>query len=521
MNSDTSACFPAAAPLLPEILALHGKWLANKPAVVIGELRKSWREFVADNHCLAQGLRQSGIKTGDRVGVFMINGYPMLTALFATMAAGAVSVPLNTSVSDEAIIAMLGDAEVRALIVSTEHRARFEALMSALPGDLLLLSDEPATGWQTLEEIAHGMPDTLPESSLEETSGLNIIYSSGTTGLPKGILHTHRGRRDWASDLCIALRYDSAARTLINIGLYSNISWVGMLCTLMAGGTLVIHQRFDAGAFLDALASERITHTSMVPIQFQQVVEAQAQTPRDVSSMRAMMSCGSPLHERLKRNIFETFSCGVIELYGLTEGIITTLDPEDADGRWSSVGKPLLGTDICIVGDDDKLCAQGMAGEIVSRGRITMPGYWRREEATREARYHDEQGLLWLRSGDIGYLDEEGFLYIVDRKKDMILSGGQNIYPQDIEAVLVNHEGVDDAAVIGMPSKRWGETPVALVVARGEVPETAMLLDWTNQRLGKQQRLADCIFVDELPRNPNGKILKRELRKAYGDREYA
>jgi acyl-CoA synthetase (AMP-forming)/AMP-acid ligase II len=237
--------------------------------------------------------------------------------------------------------------------------------------------------------------------------------------------------------------------------------------------------------------------------------------------MQAMMSCGSPLHEGLKQAIFETFPCGIIELYGLTEGIITTLDPEDAQGRWSSVGKPLIGTDILIIGDDDQPCDCGESGEIVSRGRITMPGYWQREDANAEARYVDASGQVWLRSGDIGHLDSQGFLYIVDRKKDMILSGGQNIYPQDIEAVLVTHPQIADVAVIGAPSQRWGETPVALVVPRDPGLEMPALLDWANQRLGRQQRLADCIAVTELPRNPNGKILKRELRKEYGDKSYA
>jgi acyl-CoA synthetase (AMP-forming)/AMP-acid ligase II len=236
--------------------------------------------------------------------------------------------------------------------------------------------------------------------------------------------------------------------------------------------------------------------------------------------MQGMMSCGSPLHDGLKRTIFASFNCGVIELYGLTEGIITTLDPEDAEGRWSSVGKPLIGTDICIVGEDNAVLSANSSGEIVSRGRITMPGYWQREDANREAEFVDGNGVQWLRSGDIGYLDDEGFLFIVDRKKDMILSGGQNIYPQDIEAVLVEHPDVADVAVIGAPSRRWGETPVALVVLRNGGDSCEEIMHWTNARLGKQQRLAAVLAVDELPRNPNGKILKRELRNSFGELHY-
>ena len=513
--------FDAPAPLLPEILALHGKWRGEKEALVCDGERLSWREFTARCHRFAHGLHGAGLEPGDRVAVVMANGIPMAVSLFGILAAGAVSVPINLSVADDALAAMLADAGVRALIVTEDQRPRLEGMLDALPEALVKVCELPARGWHSLAELSAGQAETLPEIRLADEAGLNIIYSSGTTGLPKGILHTQRGRRDWAYDLAIALRYHSAARTLLTIGLYSNISWVAMLCTLLAGGTLVVARRFDAAGFVRLVEAERITHTAMVPIQFQRVVEHLASAGGDVSSMQAMMSCGSPLHVELKQALFDRFACGITELYGLTEGIITTLDPEDAGGRWASVGKPLIGTDIRIVDDADRVLGPGESGEIVSRGRIAMPGYWRRPDADREASLVDEQGQLWLRSGDIGQLDEQGFLYIVDRKKDMILSGGQNIYPQDIEAVLIASPAVNDVAVIGLQSRRWGETPVALVV-----PETAAdfdgsgLRDWANRQLGRQQRLADVITVAELPRNPNGKILKRELRQQYAQRGY-
>ena len=515
--------FDTTPPLLPEILALHGKWRANRDAVLWEDQRLSWAQFCRANHRFANGLIAAGVTPGDRVAIVMSNGISMVQAIFGTLASGACSVPVNLAVTDEALAGMLADAGVVALVATADQVHRIRGLADALPDGLqLLISDaDPDDGWITIEQLCEGQPETLPAVQIDPDGPLNVIYSSGTTGLPKGIMHTHRGRRDWAYDLAIALRYNGSARTLLTIGLYSNISWVAMLCTLLAGGSLVVHSRFDPARFLETVERESITHTAMVPIQFQRVVKQLQSRPSDVSSMEAMMSCGSPLHESLKRAIFASFPCGIIELYGLTEGIITTLEPEDAEGRWSSVGKPLIGTDICIVDEQDRVVATNQAGEIVSRGRISMPGYWQREDATRDAEFIDSEGVQWLRSGDIGYVDEEGFLYIVDRKKDMILSGGQNIYPQDIEAQLVTNPWVDDVAVIGLPSKRWGETPVALVVPVAEQPvDAGSLKDWANQRLGRQQRLADVIFVEELPRNPNGKILKRELRTNFGDREY-
>jgi len=519
--------FTTPSPLLPEIFALHGKWRGVDPAVVVADQVWTWREFTAAAHQFAHGLHTLGIEPRDRVGLLMTNGFAMVQAIFGCMAAGAVVVPLNTAVSDAAAVNMLRDAGVRAVVASDDLLSRLDAIAGQIDGiacKLMPAVDHGlAAGWTSFAQMCAGQPQTLPPSGVTGSDFINIIYSSGTTGIPKGIGHDHAGRRDWAYDLALALRYHGGARTLLTIGLYSNISWVAMLTTLLAGGCMYVASQFDEDAFIDLVLRHRITHTAMVPIQFQRVIEALSRRPNaDMSTMQAMMSCGSPLREPLKRAIFQHFDCGVIELYGLTEGIITTLETEHAEGRWASVGRPLLGTDICIVDANDRRLPANESGEICARGRIAMPGYWRRDDANLAATYVDEEGLVWLRSGDIGYVDSEGFLYIVDRKKDMILSGGQNIYPQDIEAVAAGHPAVFDVAVIGLPSARWGETPVALAVLRdGDDTDALEIKEWVNERVGKQQRVADVIAVDALPRNPNGKILKRELREEYKDRHYA
>jgi acyl-CoA synthetase (AMP-forming)/AMP-acid ligase II len=513
--------FDAQAPLLPEIFALHGHWRRERTAIICDGQRETWAEFArALNRC-ANALHGHGIGPGARVAVLMGNEIATVHALFGVMHAGAVSVPINLSISDAAVLGMLRDSGASAVFATMDQCERIDRLRAELDGAVRLYVHTGASspGWTGWDDFIGDADDAPPRCSILDDDLLNIIYSSGTTGTPKGIAHTHRGRRDWAYDLAIALRYHGGARTLLTLGLYSNISWVGMLCTLLAGGTLVVHRRFDPETFLDTLQTERITHTAMVPIQYERVIESQRASPRDVGSMQAMMSCGSPLHAELRQEIFRRFSCGIIELYGLTEGVITTLDPEDAEDRWSSAGKPLLGTDIRIVRDDGQEADPGECGEIVSRGRITMPGYFNRPEATLEATWIDPAGRRWLRTGDIGRLDAEGFLYIVDRKKDMILSGGQNIYPADIETVLREHPDVAEAAVIGIPSERWGETPLAVVVGRGALSPAAIaeLVQWTNARVGRQQRISGAVVVDALPRNPNGKILKRELRAQYLD----
>jgi acyl-CoA synthetase (AMP-forming)/AMP-acid ligase II len=271
------------------------------------------------------------------------------------------------------------------------------------------------------------------------------------------------------------------------------------------------------------IARRHVSHTSIVPVMVQRLLESPLLGAADLRSLRSIMCCGSPLSVELKRRALKEFGCDFIELYGLTEGVITTLAPEDAPGRLASVGKPLPGTDIRLLTDDNREAGPGEAGEIVGRGFITMAGYFNRPEADAEATWIDERGQRWLRTGDIGRLDKQGFLYIVDRKKDLIISGGQNIYPADIEAVIVTHPEVAEVAVIGIASERWGETPLAVVVPRqpvapAQAPERAAALrDWINERVGRQQRITAVEFVAQLPRNPNGKVLKRELRRRYAD----
>ena len=511
--------FEAKRPLFPEILGLHGRWRAARPALVGVDGITGWGDLAVAIRRTANGLAALGVLPGDRVGIVMSNTRATVEATFGILAAGAVAVPINLSVSDDAMRSMLSDAGVRALFITADQAERVSRLrvgISTLLPTACFCSGAPAPdSWSDYESWRVRQSDAEPNFNISEDSLCNIIYSSGTTGIPKGIAHAQLGRLDWAYDLALALRYHSGARTLVTLGLYSNISWAMMLCTLLAGGTLIIHPSFDAARALAAIQTHRITHMAMVPVQFQRLLGHPDFAETDISSMQAMMSCGSSLAPATKAALFRHFPCGVIELYGLTEGIITTLDPEDAQGRLASVGKPIQGTDIRLIMEDGHEAARGETGEIVGRARFVMPGYWNRPDATEEATWTDAQGRRWLRTGDIGRLDEDGFLYIVDRKKDMILSGGQNIYPADIEAVLREHEAVSDCAVVGVPHSEWGETPLAVVVPGAEGGDADALKAWLNARVGRQQRVSAVVFRPDLPRNPNGKVLKRELRKLY------
>lgn len=521
--ADLPDSFDAPAPLLPEILALHGKWLGAKPALICGPETIPWAEFDRRLNQVANGLNALGVRQGDAVAVMMKNSAEMVEAMFGAVKAGAVAVPLNLSVSDEGLARQIHDCGARAIIAGEAEAARMDPFRAQLPGLLhngFLLSGPERPGWTAFGPWRNGWSTDDPAPPLTGEAPCNIIYSSGTTGLPKGIVHSHRRRLDWAYDLSIALRYHSGAVTVCSIGLFSNISWVCLLCTFLAGGTIVVLPEFSPRTFIETTHRHGATHTAMVPLQYQKILDDPAFKRERVRTLQAVMSCGSPLHAGLKKRILTELDCQLIELYGLTEGLITTLAPEDVGRKLASVGKPLPGTDLKILDDNDTETAPGTAGEIVGRGRIVMTGYHNRPEATREAMWRAPDGRVWLRTGDIGKLDEDGFLYIVDRKKDMILSGGQNIFPADIEAVMAEHPEVEDVGVIGVPHEKWGETPLALVVLKpGATVTEAELLAWTNERVGRQQRLSGVEFTDSLPRNPNGKLLKRELRAPYWNDE--
>jgi acyl-CoA synthetase (AMP-forming)/AMP-acid ligase II len=515
--------FQAPEITLPHLVAMHGRWRGARTALIEEGRRLSWHQFERETARAAHGLAALGLSSGDRVAVLMDNSLEMVVLLFGILRFGAVAVPLNISIGEDAVARMIEDADARAVFTSSRHRRRIDELRakSATVARAVRVSlGDGQPGWIDYESwLGAQSPEWHRIVDLQQEC--NIIYSSGTTGSPKGIVHTHGSRMHWAVDLALVLRYRADCVTLCSLGLFSNITWVAMLCTVLVGGTLVVMPSFDAAAAVELMARERVSHGTFVPVQLQRLLAVPDLERHDLSSLDAFMCCGSPLALDVKREFPRRFGCHLIELYGLTEGLCTVLAPEDFDRKTESVGKPFIGTDLCIVGDDDRELPQGEAGEIVGLSPLLMSGYHGNDAASSEATWTDPQGRRWLRTGDLGRLDADGFLYIVDRKKDMILSGGQNIYPADIEAVMRMHPDVADVAVVGVRSLQWGETPVAVVVAAPNTqPDEQALIEWTNARVGKQQRIRAVICRSNLPRNANGKVLKRELRQELAELVY-
>jgi len=510
--------FQAPMPLVPDLIAQNGRWLADRPALIDGAVTLSWCEFATATARVANGLAELGVRPRERVAVLMDSRLETVLTLFGIVRSGAVAVPLNGSINDAAVAAMCADAGCIAVFASGYQCARIDALRSrgALSARHFIGCDSPGQGWRDFQAFIEGQTPTAPAVAIAPDDECNLIYSSGTTALPKGIIHTHACRMHWAYDAALALRYRNGCRTLISLGLFSNISWVTMLSTILVGGTMVLLRAFGPREALAVVEAERITHGAFVPVQLERLLAYPERRAFRTNSLETLMCCGAPLIAEVKRGFAREFDCQLIELYGLTEGLFTILEPEQLERKVLSVGKPVLGSDIRVLGEDDREVAPGETGEIVGRGRLVMAGYHARDEPNREATWTDSAGAQWLRTGDIGRIDAEGFLYIVDRKKDMILSGGQNIYPTDIEGIMREHPAVAEVAVIGIASERWGETPLAVVVLRsGHTMVATELLEWTNARVGKQQRVGGVVWRESLPRNPNGKVLKRELRREY------
>ena len=508
--------FQNPQPLMPAFWASNGRWRAEHIAVESETGRLTWAELVARMNRVGRGLAALGLEPGERVGLLMANDLSYVEALMGTMAAGYVAVPLNPGVTDAALNVMLADAEVGAVITTVEHAARLTPPASVHNGALLCAEGDAGGSWRRYETWRDAQDASPLEIELKPEMLCNIIYSSGTTGAPKGIVHTQGQRLVWTQDVATVLRYYGGCKTLIITGLHSNITWVSLLATLMTGGGLYVRRGFKAEEVTPLIERFGITNVSAVPMQYQRILETGGFDRYDTSSIRGMMCCGSPLPEQVKRAWLELFPHGFIELFGSTEGVATTLEPEEAMANIRSVGKPAPGAEIVILGGDDQPVAAGEAGEIAGRTRWMMDGYWRRPDATAEATWIDAQGRPWLRTGDIGRLDEHGYLFVFDRKKDMIVSGGQNIFPADIEAVLQTHPDVFECAVIGVPDAKWGETPLAVVTPRNESADSEALREWTNARVGKFQRLSRVVFLKDLPRNAAGKVLKRELRQSLG-----
>jgi long-chain acyl-CoA synthetase len=492
--------------LLARILA-HGLERPGDEALRCGDASLSWqalREAVLET---AGSLAPIVIDGSSRIGLLGTASVELVVAYLAIVAAGGCAVPLPVSAHRDALSAMIADCRPDFVIAQQENAQLLREIC-----EVAVLGVTPGEG------LPRGSPRDAPleyAPLCAPEAAFNIIYSSGTTGLPKGMVHSHAMRYRQAARSLFGL--DESSTMLLATPLYSNTTLMPLLAALFHGGRVILMSKFDAEGYLDIAESQRVTHTMLVPVQYQRIVDSARFAERDLSAFKVKQCTGAPLPPAVKRAAVERWPGRFFEIYGLTEGGCTCiLDVSAYPNKAHTVGKPAAGNDIRIIDEDGRFLPAGARGEIVGRSATMMSGYFRNDAANEAFRWRDAEGTVFHRTGDIGLIDEDGFLVLLDRKKDMIISGGFNIYASDLEEKLLSHPDVADAAVIAVPSETWGETPLGLVVAReGASVDPADILEWTNAQLGKMQRLSAVELRDALPRSNVGKVLKQELRRAF------
>ena len=481
---------------------------AQHPAVIHESRVLTYGELDSLMDRVAASLQRDGIQSGEVISICAASCVEYGAIFFGALRAGVAVAPLAPSSTPQALATMLADCRAKILFLD-------DAIGAALAGQEL-----PA-GLRQVPISMDGWP--APEGAkpnpvhIDPAAPFNIIYSSGTTGTPKGIVQSHRMR--WAHVHRAALaRYDRTAVTICSTPLYSNTTLVSFLPTLARGGTVVLMSKFDALKFLELAQRHGATHAMLVPVQYQRIMDVPQFDRFDLASFRMKFCTSAPFAAELKADILKRWPGGLTEYYGMTEGGGSCiLYAHEFPDKLHTVGQPAPGHEIRLIDEQGREVPRGEVGEIVGRSPASMMnGYFNQPGKTAEAEWRDSEGNRYIRTGDVGRFDEQGFLTLLDRRKDLIISGGFNIYPSDLESVLSQHEAIKEAAVVGVPSRQWGETPVAFVVLKPAHTVSAdEIRAWANERLGKTQRLASVEIRDTLPRSAIGKVLKRELREQY------
>jgi long-chain acyl-CoA synthetase len=498
----------AAFRSLPELLAGQAAAQPAAPALVAGERVLSWAALHERVLHVAATLQAHGVRPRDAVALASANSIDAVVVMLGALRAGAAAVPLAPSSTSAQLAAMAADAGARFVFADAAVHAAAPPWAAGVVEVALDDTGDALNGW-----LGTALPAPV---SIDPDAPFNIIYSSGTTGTPKGIVQPHAMR--WAHiQRAAAAGYRPGAVTLIATPIYSNTTLVCLIPTLAYGGCVVLMHKFDTLGYLALAQQHRATHTMLVPVQYRRLMDCADFGRYDLSAFEAKFCTSAPFHADLKAAILERWPGGLTEYYGLTEGGGTCiLHCHLHPTKLHTVGQAAPGHDIRLIDEAGVEVAPGDSGEVVGRSPGMMTGYHRQPELTRGAEWFDGEGRRYIRTGDVGRFDAEGFLTLHDRRKDMIISGGFNIYPSDLEAVLRAHPEVADVAVVGVASREWGETPVAFCVLKPDARVDAeSLRQWANAQVGKTQRLSAVRLVSELPRSAIGKVLKRELRASF------
>jgi long-chain acyl-CoA synthetase len=472
-------------------------------AVVCEDRRRTYAELARRCRRLAGGLRRLGLQRGDRVGVISLNSDRYLELYLGVPASGLILVPVNSRLAAAEMGAILADADVPVVFTDADYPGAAQApRVLSIPGD-----------YEDL--IASSPEDPLGDGPSESDTAV-LFYTSGTTGAAKGAVHTHRSLVSSGLHLMATWPFDATTRWLVASPMFHTGGTIAMLATVWGGGTQVLMPSFNADLALDLIEREAVTHTLLVPTMLAATVMAQASRPRDVSSLRYLSHGASPIAAETLRRVHESFAgAELLHVYGTTETTpIATLLPHEERTLGTildrSCGQPAIGVDLRIVDRQGTELPAAEVGEVIVRSPSLMTGYWRNPVET-NAVLSDG----WYHTGDLGYCDRQSNLFIVDRAKDMIVSGGENIYSTEVENALAAHPLVAEAAVFGVPDERWGEAVLAIVVTRHEVTADELITHCRSHIAGfKVPKLIE-LRTEPLPKSAAGKVLKRDLREPH------
>jgi len=473
---------------------------------------------------LAHGLVELGLKPGDRVAYLSKNSIDMALTYYGASKVGVVPVPLNYRLAAPEWKYIIDDCQAKVLIAEAEYMEAIDGIRSELSRitDYIGITSDPLEGWQSSDNWLESQKDVNPDISISDNQQLYQMYTSGTTGLPKGAMLSQSAVDANVSMLSAMFHMVAGEdRFLVVAPMYHAAAGIGMMTTVSQGGTLVVQKEFDPAEVIRSLAEDGISMALLVPAMIQACLVAVPDVAeRSYPDLHTLIYGASPIAEEVLRAAMGVFGCDFYQGFGLTETTAASTGLTAADHQLGftekpelllSAGRALLGTRIKIVDEDGSELPNETVGEIAIKGPQLMSGYWNLPEATEEALRDG-----WFYSGDAGKMDDDGYLYIQDRIKDMIVSGGENVYPREIENTLFEHPAVADAAVVGIPSEQWGEAILAFIVVKpGQSVSTDEIIEFCRERMAGYKIPRKVEFSEVLPRNASGKVLKKDLREPY------
>ncbi|MAT49927.1 MAG: AMP-dependent synthetase [Porticoccaceae bacterium] len=502
-------------------LERNARWHRDHPAYVEGDRQISHGELLARAKQLGSALYRAGVRNQDRVGILAMNSIEYGEVIAATQWSGFILATVNFRLTPREMLWIINDGAPRVLIFDARYLDVVDEIRDQLPGVTTFVCIGGAADWAVPYEdfIATGAPEGPPCRAREEDICC-LIYTSGTTGKPKGCIWGHRELRQLVQVDAWLVDLQQPDRILIVMPMFHVGGLVLSLSQHVRGGTAYLYQQFDPAQVIAAIEREKLTVLLLAPTMMQMLLETPGIENADLSSVRTTLYSAAPMPSTVLKKAIEVFDgCGFVNLFGQTEICMFCLSPlqhkpngTEAERRQlMSVGQPYPNLQVKILDDDGSECPVGEAGEIVARSGAMFRGYWNNSVATLETLRDG-----WVHTGDMGRIDEDGFLYLVDRKKDMIISGGENIYSREVEEAVIQHPAVSECAVIGLPDPRWGENVCAVVtLKKGQTVTEQALIEHTRGLIASYKKPKSIIFVDALPKLVTGKINKVVLRETY------